>query len=148
RYVLTQAGGILISRKNRTTDLGEYAYRQRYIRNLPFKKAMLKVAQKMARTVYGILTENRQYNPTLEITKKAEIRIKKRLAKNNTLLISSQTKALRRNIQNFLVSHSEYLNRTSKYHLTLGFKQLIKKAEHMDREHLNPKTDLKDVNKK
>lgn len=148
RYALTQAGGVLIGKKNRTTDLGDFAYRQYYIRNLPFKKAMLKVAQKMARIVYGILTEKRQYNPTLEFTRKAEARVQKCLAKNNSLLVSSQTRALQRNIQTFLVSHSEYLNKTSMYHLTLGFKRLIKKAEHMDREDLNPNDDLKNVNKK
>jgi len=128
RYALCQAAGVLLGRKDRTTDLGEYAFKQRYIKVKPFKKAMLLVAHKMAHTAYAILTDKHQYDPRYEQIRDEFKKRQQRLSKQGTLLESSQTRALRRDIQTFLVANSEYLNSTSRYHLVSGFKRLITKA--------------------
>jgi transposase len=128
RTALCQAAGSVINRKDQTTDLGKFAFRQRYQRNLPFKKAMIKVAQKMARTAFRILAEKRVYDPTIELMQKQAAQRKKRLKKSGSLLENAQTRALRRDIQSFLVSHSTLLNSSSHFHLVAGFKKLIKRS--------------------
>ncbi|MHA1521337.1 MAG: IS110 family transposase [Promethearchaeota archaeon] len=134
RLALCQAAGVLIAMKRRNTDLGEFAYRQRHIRGLPFKKAVLKVAEKYSRTVYQLLTDRREYDPTWDITQKKRAATAKKLQTKGSLLESSQTRGLRRNIQDFFVSHSELLNATSRYHLVNGFERLIRKSQYLDRE--------------
>ncbi len=132
RQSLCQAAGVLIGLKLRKTDLGEFAYRQRYIRGLPFKKAVMKVAEKYARTVYQLLTERREYDPTWDIKRKRRDAMAKKLRVRGTLLEGRQTRGLRREIQDFLVSHSELLNASSRYHLVNGFTRLLRKSNYFD----------------
>ncbi|MHA1745881.1 MAG: hypothetical protein ACTSWW_07765, partial [Promethearchaeota archaeon] len=70
--------------------------------------------------------ERREYDPTWDITQKKRAATAKRLQTKGSLLESSQTRGLRRNIQDFLVSNSELLNATSRYHLVNGFERLIR----------------------
>jgi len=132
RYVLSQAAGRVINRKARDSDLGDYAYKQRYIKKKPYKKACISVANKMARTMFHVLTNLYHYDPTFDLTQKKRKRIKKKLDQNKSVLDSHYTRALRRDIQTFLVSHSELLNSTSRYHLVAGFQRLIRKANYKE----------------
>ncbi len=132
RYILTQAAGRLINRKLRDTDLSDFAYRQRFIRQLPFKKASMKVALKMAKKVYLILIGGESMSMTYELEKRKQKRIQKKIREKHSALDSVHTRALRRDVQSFLVTHSDLLNSTSKYHLVSGFKRLIRKAEYED----------------
>lgn len=134
RSALTQAAAAVIGRPNRNTDIGAFAYKQRYLRHMPFKKAMLKVAQKYARILYGMFNEIRQYDPHYEVNRKKAVRLEKRLEKQNTLIEGIQTRALKRNISKFLVANSELLNSTSRYHLVTGFHRLIRKSRYRERE--------------
>ncbi len=132
RYVLSQAGGRLINTQQRDTDLSEYAHHQRLRRNLPFKKASLKVANKMAHKIYQILNGMNNYSMTYEIEKRKRDKIKRRIHKKGSALESVYTRALRRDIKDFFVSHSQLLNSTSKYHLVSGFKRLLSKSQFLD----------------
>lgn len=134
RFALTQAAAVIISRPNRNTDIGAFAYKQYHLRHLPFKKAMLKVAQKYARILYGIFTEIRVYEPYFENKRKKSERLARRLEKQGTLIESYRTRALKRNISHFLVANSKLLNSTSKYHLVNGFHRLIRKSKYLDQE--------------
>jgi transposase len=128
RYVLFQAAMVLIVKKNRDSDLGDYAFKQRVIRQLPTKKAAMKVANKLGRTVFRVLTCREKYDPRFEYIQKKQAKIKLKLRKKGSLLESTRTRALRRDIQSFLVSNYEYLNSSSRHYLTLGFKRVLKKA--------------------
>ncbi|MHA1746886.1 MAG: IS110 family transposase [Promethearchaeota archaeon] len=134
RGALTQAAASIIGRPDRTTDIGAYAYKQFHLRKLPFKKCMLKVAYKFSRILYGMLTEIRQYDPHHESMRKKRARLQNRLKNQDTLIESNRTRALRRDISSLLVSHSELLNSTSKYHLVNGFNRLIRKARYYDQQ--------------
>ncbi len=128
RKALVQAATTLITRISKEHDLGEFAYRQYKIKGLPFKKATIKVAQKLSRTIYYVLVEKREYNPNHEqILRKKKI-LQRRLRKQETILENSRVRGLKRNIQEFLVSNHDLLNSTSKYHLTSGFTRIIRKA--------------------
>jgi len=142
RQALCQAAGVLIGLKQRNSDLAAFAYHQRFIRGLPFKKAVLKVAAKYAHTIYQLLTEQREYDPTWDITQKKRIAIAKKLKSKGSLLENSQTRGLRREIKNFLVSHSELLNATSRYHLVNGFTRLIQKSKRFDLKDHSVEEDL------
>lgn len=130
RYVLSQAAGRLINRKQRDTDLGDFAYRQRFIRQLPFKKASMKVAHKMARKTYLILQGVENMSMTCDLEARKRKRIHKKIQAKGSVLDSVHTRALRRDIQTFLVSHSDLFNSTSKYHLVSGFKRLLQKSKY------------------
>ncbi|WP_457917605.1 IS110 family RNA-guided transposase [Candidatus Lokiarchaeum ossiferum] len=134
RSALSQAAAAVIGRSNKDTDIDAFAYKQRFLRHMPFKKAMLKVAQKYARILYGMFNEIRQYDPHFEINRKKAKRLKVRLEKQNNLIESVQTRALKRNISNFLVANSELLNSTSRYHLFTGFHRLIQKSRYREKE--------------
>jgi len=53
----------------------------------------------------------------------------KRLQRNQTLIETPRLRALKRDIQGFLVSNSEFLNSTSRYHLVSGFERVVKNAQ-------------------
>ncbi|KAF1073208.1 hypothetical protein MKHDV_03766 [Halodesulfovibrio sp. MK-HDV] len=133
RSALSQAAAIILSRPDRNTDIGAYAYKQLLLRKLPFKKAMMKVAFKYSRIVFGMLTGIRQYDPYHETMEKKRARLQKHLTNQGTLLESHRTRALRRNISKLLVTNSDLLNSTSKYHLVHGFKRLIRKSKYQDK---------------
>jgi transposase len=132
RHVLSQAAGVVTGRPNQNTDIGAFAYRQYHIRKMPFKKTMLKVAQKYSRILYGMFNEIRSYDPHYETILKKKQQLQRRMARKHTLLDSNRTRALRRDISKFLVSNSEFLNSTGHYHLVSGFKRLIRKAQYKD----------------
>ena len=134
RLALTMAASVILARPNPMHDIGAFAYRQRQLRKLPFKRCMLKVAQKYARIVYTVLTDRHKYDPVFEVAQKAQQRLQRQLQRQNTLLDSAKTRAVRRNIQSFLVSHSELLNSTSRYHLVSGFHRVIQRSKYMDRQ--------------
>jgi transposase len=112
RNVLAQAAGVVTGRPNRNTDIGAFAYKQYYLRKMPFKKTMLKVAQKYSRILYGMFNEIRNYDPHFETIQKKKQKLKRRLARHHTMLDSTRTRALKRDISKFLVSNSEFLNST------------------------------------
>ncbi len=133
RKVLSQAGGVLINRSKKDSDLPKFAYYQFRVKKLPYKKAILKVAHKLARTIYSVLVLQVPYDRNYETTLRMERMHKNRLAKQGTLMNSRRTRALRRDVQDFLVSHYDFLNSTSKYHLVAGFNRMITKARWVDR---------------
>lgn len=134
RQILSQAASAVLGRPNKNTDIGAFAYRQLRHRRLPYKKAMLKVAFKYSRLIYGILTEIRSYEPTFEAVKRKKARIRLQILNEGTALDSHRTRAVKRDISNFFVANSELLNSQSKHHLVHGFQSLIRKAKHLDRE--------------
>ncbi len=150
RYVLTQAAGRLINQKQKDSDLGNYAFKQRYLKQMPFKKASMKVANKMARKVYQIINGFEDMSMTYEIEKKRRAKIHNKIKSKGTALDPVYTRALRRDIQNFLVSHSQMLNSTSRYHLVSGFKRLLQKSQYIanKKEFDDEKGEKKEVCKK
>jgi transposase len=134
RRTLTQTAAVLINRSNRDTDLSRFAHRQYRVRKLPFKKATLKVAQKLARTVYYVLLMKGPYDPNYEQTMRKKQRIQRKLARQKTLLETPRLKALKRDVRDFLVTNYDFLNANSRYHLTAGFKRLIRKAKYLERQ--------------
>ncbi|WP_371802544.1 hypothetical protein [Candidatus Lokiarchaeum ossiferum] len=93
---------------------------------------MVKIANKIAKTVYNVLVLDVPYDPNHEYTLKRQKKVKLTLKTKNTLLEPMRTRALRRDIQGFLVTNSQYLNSTSRYHLVSGFQRLIKKSKWTD----------------
>ena len=140
RKILTQAASVIISRPNRQTDMGQYAYHQFRERLLPFKKATLKVGWKYSRIIWSILTEGRSYDPAHELQRKKAERIRKRIATQGTSLDTARTRVLRRKISTFLVANSELLNRHTRFHLVQGFQGLIRKARYLDKTDPTEKT--------
>jgi hypothetical protein len=129
RTALVQVGGLIVNGMAEGTDLGDYAYRQRSLRHLPFKKASLKVAFKISHIVYNILVKGTRYDPHYEQTQRKLKRLSKRHSKTGSMLESNQTRGLRRDINNFLVNYHDDLNSRSKFLLTRGFKEVIRKKE-------------------
>ena len=132
RKTLTQIAGILINRSHQDSDLAKFAYKQFRINKMPYKKALIKIGNKVARTVYNVLVLKVPYDDNHELSLKKEAQINVKLAKRGTLLDTRQTRALRRDIGKFLVTNYEFLNSTSKYHLKAGFNRAIRKARWMD----------------
>lgn len=97
----------------------------------------MKVANKMAKKVYLILIGGESLSMTHELEKRKQKRIHKKIQDKHTTLDSVHTRALRRDVQSFLVSHSTLLNSTNKYHLVSGFKRLIRKAKYEESKDLN-----------
>ncbi len=134
RSALSQAASSIVNRCDRSHDLGEFAYRQRRVRKLPYKKVLMKVAQKLARIIYSVLVDGVQYNAHHETMIKRKKLRDNRLQKKHTLLETPKVRALKRNIQKFLISNYEYMNSTSRYHLISGCKRIIRKASSMEGE--------------
>lgn len=133
RLCLTQVAGVLLNRSNRDSDLAIFAFKQIAQRGIPYKKALIKVAQKLARTIYSVLVTGVVYDSMHEKQERERVQQQRRLQRNQTLLESTRLRALKRDIQGFLVSNSELLNSTSKYHLKLGFLRLIRRGEWKER---------------
>ncbi|MBN2221348.1 MAG: IS110 family transposase [Vallitaleaceae bacterium] len=129
RTTLYQAAGILINRTARNTDLAEFAFYQYHKRGLPFKKAAIKVAQKLARTIFSILVLQIPYDPNYERKMRKEQQIRKQLDRKHSLLESPRTRAVRRQMQDFLVTNYDFLNSTSKYHLKQGFTRVLNRVK-------------------
>jgi hypothetical protein len=132
RRAFTQMAAILINVSKKNTDLARYASLQYHQKRLPYKKALVKIGNKIAKTVYNVLILNVPYDPNHEYIQKRAKKFKFTLKSKKTLLEPQRTRALRRNIQTFLVTHSEFLNSTSRYHLVSGFHRLIRKSKHLD----------------
>lgn len=132
RTTLTTAAGVILNRCKRDSDLGEYAYRQYHIRNIPYKKVLIKVANKLAKTIYYILAGNVDFDPFYEHRKKHEAEQKRLLDKKHSLLPSKNTVMLRRNINEFIALNFEFLNSSSRFNLITGFKKMLKKAQDLN----------------
>jgi len=128
RRVLTQVAILYVNGKAKGTDLGIFAHRQRNLRGLPFKKAVMRVAQKLSRIIYGVLVNNVEYNPMYEQAVRKMQRLKKRQARSGTMLEPRQTKSLKRDISGFLVSNHDILTSKSRFFLVKGFQDLIRKS--------------------
>ncbi|MCK5603014.1 IS110 family transposase [Candidatus Pacearchaeota archaeon] len=139
RKVLSQAGGVLVNRATKDSDLTRFAYNQFRLKHLPYKKAIIKTAQKLARIVYSILNTKIEYDPNFETALRAKKIRERQFARSGSLMASSRTRGLRRNIQDFIVTNYDFLNSTSKYHLVAGFERMVHKAQWVDRLEL-PKT--------
>jgi len=129
RRVLTQMAGVLINMSKNDNDLARYAKLQTLQKHIPYKKALLKVGNKLAKTIFNVLILNVPYDPNYEYQQKRAKRLNITLRKKNTLIEPMRTRSLRRDIQQFIVSHSEFLNSTSRYHLVNGFQRLISKSK-------------------
>ncbi|MCF2141222.1 MAG: IS110 family transposase [Candidatus Lokiarchaeota archaeon] len=132
RRVFTQMAGILINISRKDNDLARYASLQFHQKRLPYKKALIKIGNKIAKTIYNVLILNVAYDPNFEYTQKRAKKLKLTLKSKKTLIEAQRTRALRRDIQNFLVTNSEYLKSTSRYHLVSGFQRLIRKANYLE----------------
>jgi len=129
RRVLTQMAGVLINMARNNNDLARYAKLQTQQKHIPYKKALLKVGNKLAKTVFNVLILDVPYDPNYEYQQKRAKRLSMTLKKKKTLIEPMRTRSLRRDIQKFIVSNSEFLNSTSRYHLVNGFQRLISKAK-------------------
>ena len=134
RKVLSQAGGVLVNRSTNDTDISRYAHSQYRLKHLPYKKAIIKTAQKLARIVYGILVTKIEYDPNYETALRAKKIRERQFARSGSLMSSGRTRGLRRNIQDFIVSNYDFLNSTSKYHLVSGFERMVHKAQWVDQQ--------------
>ncbi|MHA1612367.1 MAG: IS110 family transposase [Promethearchaeota archaeon] len=134
RTGLIQAAQRLITQKNRDSDPARYAFKQFQERKLPFKKASIKVTQKLARTIYTILVLKVPLDPNYEKATREREKRERRLKRHGSMLESSRVRALRRDVPQFLVTHYEFLNSTSRYHLKSGFYRLIRKAQFEDQK--------------
>ena len=132
RYVLTQSAGVLINRCDKSTDLGEYAFKQHKIKHLPFKKASMKVANKLAKTIYNVLILGVDYNPSYEGYERRKKKQDNYLKKKKTLLESYRTRSLRRDINQFITSNYEFMNSSSRFQVTSGFTKMIKRAKYLN----------------
>lgn len=132
RKALTQVAGVLINRSHQDSDLARFAHKQFRIKKLPYKKAIVKIGNKVARTVYNVLVLKIPYDANHEYSMQKSKQVRASLAKRGTLLDTRQTRALRRDIGKFLVTNYEFLNSTSKYHLKAGFTRAIRKAKWME----------------
>ena len=131
RYSLCQAAGVLINHSREDSDLVQYAHKQ-VQRGLPFKKAVIKVAQKIAHTIYNVLVTGITYDANHEITERRVKSQQHTLKRNQSLLESHPLRALKRDIQGFIITNSELFNSTSRYHLLAGFDRIIRKARHLE----------------
>jgi transposase len=131
RRSLTQASAALINRCSKDNDLSAFAFRQYRERGLPFKKAQIKVAQKLTRIIYHVLVLKEPYDPHYEQIQRKKARLIRRLKRKQTMLESNRTKALKRDIQDFLVTHYEFLNSHSRHYLKAGFQRVLRKAKFM-----------------
>lgn len=129
RKTLTQCASILLNARNRHTDLGDYAYRQRFERNLPYKKALMKVANKLARTIYHVLVLRIPYDPMHELRQTRRIRLMRSLRRKGTLLESPYIRAIRDEMKNFAAKNSDFLRARSKWFLRRVFDDMIIQAE-------------------
>jgi len=132
RYILTQSAGVIINRCDRSTDLGEFAFKQFKVKDLPYKKACMKVANKLAKTIYNVLILGKDYQPTFEGCERRRKKQEQYLKKKQTLLESYRTRALRRNIDQFIGANAEYLNSSSRFQVVTGFHKMIEKARYLE----------------
>jgi transposase len=139
RYILCQSAAILINRVDKATDLGEFAYKQFHIKHLPFKKATIKVAQKLIRVVFNVLQLKVPYVPTYEKQVRQELIRNRQFARQGTYLENGRTRLLKHDIQSFLVDNSELLNSSTRYHLIHGFNHMIDKLKNIEIGNHNPR---------
>jgi len=132
RYILTQSAGVVINRCDRQCDLGEFAFKQFKIKGLPFKKACIKVASKLAKTIYNVLILGVDYQPNYEGYERKRKKHEQYLKKNQTLLESYRTRALRRDINQFIGASSQYLNSSSRFQIVTGCHKMLQKAHHLE----------------
>jgi transposase len=132
RYILTQSAGVIINRCDRKTDLGEFAYKYFRLRKNPYKKTCIKVAQKLARIIYGILNGGIFYQDNYELIEKKRIARQRRLKRHGTYLESYRTRILKSRINSFLGDNYDLLNHSSRFLLTTGFKQILERSTKED----------------
>ena len=136
RYLLTQAAGVLIGHhrpqpEGKTfsplSDLEIFADTVRLRK--PFKSAMIKVAQKMARILYFILVKGGEYDAYHETQRKMAKKQQMAARAQKSALEPIRVKCIRRDINHFLVYNSELLDSKVKFHLVQGFNRVLKKAK-------------------
>jgi transposase len=129
RYALTQVAKALMVTTKGQSDLELFA-RQIYItKKMPFKKATIKIGQKITRILYTIMVKGKPYDKTCDQIRKSMKRSQIGERQIKTYLEPARVRGLRREIQTFLVSNSEFLDREGRYHLTRGFHRIIKQAK-------------------
>ena len=134
RTALSQIAMLYVNGYAKGTDLAIFAHRQRVLRQLPFKKAVIRVAQKLSRIIYQVLVNNLTYDASYEQTKAKIQRLQRRNTKHGTMLESPHTRSLRRDISQLLVTNSQYMTSKSRFFLVKGFQQLIRKANSVELE--------------
>ena len=134
RTALSQVAMLYVNGYAKGTDLSIFAHRQRVLRRLPYKKAVMRVAHKLSRIIYQVLVNNVTYDVTYEQTKAKIQRLQRKNAKHGTMLESSQTRSLQRDISQLLVTNSQYMTSKSRFFLVKGFQQLIRKANVVELE--------------
>ncbi len=132
RNAFSSAARVLVNRCSRDSDLAIYAHKQFRIMKMPFKKAVIKVANKLSKTVYYILLDNVDYDPFIETRKKNTKKYETQIEKKQTLLPSPATRVLRRNINDFIAMNFEYLNSSSRFMLCNGFQKMLKRAKELN----------------
>ena len=134
RTALSQVAMLYVNGYAKGTDLSIFAHRQRVLRRLPYKKAVMRVAHKLSRIIYQVLVNNVTYDVTYEQTKAKIQRLQRKNTKHGTMLESSQTRSLQRDISQLLVTNSQYMTSKSRFFLVKGFQQLIRKANVVELE--------------
>jgi len=132
RFAMCQAATVLLNCNDDSTDLTEFAFRQIHLKKLPFKKAMIKVAQKLIRVIFHILVLKIPYCATYEKQIRDAEKRARIFARKQSYLESMRTRALKRDIQTFLVSNSELLSAKSRYHLVHGFTTLLDRVKRLN----------------
>ena len=134
RRVLTQVATLYVNGRAPGTDLYVFAHRQKVIRGLPFKKAVIRVAHKLAHIIYNVLIHDLTYDPLYEQTQRKMQILQRRYNRTGTMLDSSQTRILRKDISSFLVTNSGLITSKSRFFLTRGFKRLIKRTKSLQED--------------
>lgn len=133
RRSLTQVATTLVNHPDGDTDLHAFARRQRRDRGLPFKKAVVKVAQKVARVVYYVLVAKVDYDPHHEQVERKRRDLAREMASKGSWLEAPRVRALRRDISTFFADHWEFTNAKSRAHLKSGYLRLLRTARERSR---------------
>jgi transposase len=134
RNALTQAATILLCHSESLSDLARYANQMYRVKGMPFKKAMVKVAHKLGQIIYNILVLKLDYDPSFQTQQQnGQIAIKKAILKKSNLE-PARIRGLRRDIQTFLISNSEFLNSDVRHHLVEGFSQVLRKLKKSEKD--------------
>ena len=93
----------------------------------------MKVANKLAKTVYYILLGDIDYDPFYETRQRRKQQYNTRLKKKQSLLDTASTRSLRRDINDFIAMNYEYMNSSSRFMLCNGFHKMLKRAKELNK---------------
>lgn len=111
------------------SDLETFAKQIYITKKMPFKKATIKIGQKITRLLYAILVQGKRYDESWDQNRKSLKKCRIGTTQMKTFLESARVRGLRCEIQNFLVTNSEFLDREGRFHLTRGFHRILKQAK-------------------